>query len=102
MLLLGELVLSLIIVAKVNYTEIDWGAYVQEVLVTSSHPPTSFKLVKLAAATTSDEKHDPCHLHELRNPQVEGVVVHGDFNYTNLRGGTGPLVYPAGFVCEWP
>lgn len=30
--------------------------------------------------------------------EVEGPFVKGDWNYTNLRGDTGPLVYPAGFV----
>eukprot|EP00945_MAST-04E_sp_MAST-4E-sp1_P007942 g7942.t1 len=30
--------------------------------------------------------------------EVEGPFVRGDWNYTNLRGDTGPLVYPAGFV----
>jgi len=29
--------------------------------------------------------------------EVEGVLG-GEYNYTNLRGDTGPLVYPAGFV----
>lgn len=29
--------------------------------------------------------------------EVEGVI-NGELNYTNLRGDTGPLVYPAGFV----
>jgi alpha-1,3-mannosyltransferase len=29
--------------------------------------------------------------------EVEGVMG-GDFDYKNLRGQTGPLVYPAGFV----
>lgn len=29
--------------------------------------------------------------------EVSGPI-HGDFNYTNLKGDTGPLVYPAGFV----
>ncbi|XP_065560597.1 lethal(2)neighbour of tid protein 2-like isoform X2 [Artemia franciscana] len=29
--------------------------------------------------------------------EVEGFLK-GDFNYTNLKGDTGPLVYPAGFV----
>ena len=30
--------------------------------------------------------------------EVEGPLVHGDWDYMNLRGDTGPLVYPAGFV----
>jgi alpha-1,3-mannosyltransferase len=29
--------------------------------------------------------------------QIEGFLS-GDCNYLNLKGGTGPLVYPAGFV----
>ncbi len=29
--------------------------------------------------------------------EVKGVM-DGQYNYTNLRGDTGPLVYPAGFV----
>lgn len=29
--------------------------------------------------------------------EVEGFL-HGERNYFNLRGDTGPLVYPAGFV----
>ena len=33
--------------------------------------------------------------------EVEGVLVHGNYNYTELRGGTGPLVYPAGFVYSY-
>jgi alpha-1,3-mannosyltransferase len=53
-----ELVLSSLIVSKVNYTEIDWKAYLEE---------------------------------------VHGYV-QGERDYTKLRGGTGPLVYPAGFV----
>ena len=53
-----ELVLSSLIVFKVNYTEIDWKAYLEE---------------------------------------VHGYV-QGERDYTKLRGGTGPLVYPAGFV----
>jgi alpha-1,3-mannosyltransferase len=51
LLFAAELALSLLIVAKVKFTDIDWGAYVQE---------------------------------------VEGVLVHRDYNYTNLRGGTSP------------
>ncbi len=30
--------------------------------------------------------------------EVEGVVVNGTMDYAKLRGDTGPLVYPAGFV----
>lgn len=58
LLLPVELVLNIGIVFKVNYTEIDWRAYVQE---------------------------------------VEGFL-NGTFNYYELKGDTGPLVYPAGFV----
>jgi hypothetical protein len=29
---------------------------------------------------------------------VEGVIVNGTTDYSLLRGDTGPLVYPAGFV----
>nr|XP_045626059.1 lethal(2)neighbour of Tid protein-like [Procambarus clarkii]XP_045626060.1 lethal(2)neighbour of Tid protein-like [Procambarus clarkii]XP_045626061.1 lethal(2)neighbour of Tid protein-like [Procambarus clarkii]XP_045626062.1 lethal(2)neighbour of Tid protein-like [Procambarus clarkii] len=56
--LLAEIVLNMMIIQKVKYTEIDWIAYMQE---------------------------------------VEGVV-NGTWDYTKLRGDTGPLVYPAGFV----
>jgi alpha-1,3-mannosyltransferase len=57
-LLLFELILGIVIIKYVKYTEIDWIAYMQE---------------------------------------VKGVL-DGDLNYANLRGDTGPLVYPAGFV----
>ncbi|KAL0090653.1 glycosyltransferase family 58 protein [Phycomyces blakesleeanus] len=57
-LLLGELVLNIVIIQKVAYTEIDWTAYMQE---------------------------------------VKGFI-EGERDYLNLRGDTGPLVYPAGFV----
>ncbi|CAF0716464.1 unnamed protein product [Brachionus calyciflorus] len=53
-----ELILNVIIVFKVPYTEIDWKAYMQE---------------------------------------VEGFI-NGTYNYYDLKGDTGPLVYPAGFV----
>lgn len=53
-----DLIINLWILLNVNYTEIDWKAYMQE---------------------------------------VEGVEK-GSFNYTELRGDTGPLVYPGGFV----
>ncbi|XP_039745339.1 lethal(2)neighbour of tid protein 2 [Pararge aegeria] len=57
-ILLAELVLNIIIVERVPYTEIDWKAYMQE---------------------------------------CEGFL-NGTLNYSKLRGDTGPLVYPAGFV----
>jgi len=57
-LLLLELVINIVVINRVNYTEIDWVAYMQE---------------------------------------VEGVV-NGTRDYSLLKGDTGPLVYPAGFV----
>jgi len=57
-LLVAEAVLSISIIFKVQYTEIDWIAYMQE---------------------------------------VSGFL-EGEFDYSKLRGDTGPLVYPAGFV----
>jgi len=57
-LLVLELFVNIIVIHKVNYTEIDWVAYMQE---------------------------------------VEGVI-NGTMDYSKLRGDTGPLVYPAGFV----
>ena len=33
--------------------------------------------------------------------EVEGPVVHGVWNYSELRGETGPLVYPGGFVAVY-
>ncbi|KAG7177596.1 lethal(2)neighbour of Tid protein-like [Homarus americanus] len=56
--LVAEIVVNIMIIHNVKYTEIDWIAYMQE---------------------------------------VEGVV-NGTTDYTKLRGDTGPLVYPAGFV----
>lgn len=53
-----ELLLNIGIVLNIEYTEIDWTAYMQE---------------------------------------VEGFI-NGTFNYYELKGDTGPLVYPAGFV----
>jgi alpha-1,3-mannosyltransferase len=53
-----EIVLNVLIIEKVPYTEIDWRAYMQE---------------------------------------VEGFL-NGTLDYSKLRGDTGPLVYPAGFV----
>lgn len=58
LLLAVELVLNVVVIERVRYTEIDWVAYMQE---------------------------------------VEGVL-NGTFDYSKLKGDTGPLVYPAGFV----
>ncbi|XP_075228912.1 alg3, alpha-1,3- mannosyltransferase [Lycorma delicatula] len=57
-ILAAELILNVVVINKVKYTEIDWVAYMQE---------------------------------------VEGVV-NGTYDYSKLKGDTGPLVYPAGFV----
>ena len=57
-LLLAEIVVNVLVIQNVKYTEIDWVAYMQE---------------------------------------VKGVL-NGTFDYTLLKGDTGPLVYPAGFV----
>eukprot|EP00039_Didymoeca_costata_P013387 m.203095 g.203095 ORF g.203095 m.203095 type:complete len:422 (+) comp15756_c0_seq5:4126-5391(+) len=57
-LIIVELFICFLIVSVVNYTEIDWKAYMDE---------------------------------------VEGAI-NGTFDYTLLKGDTGPLVYPAGFV----
>ncbi|KAL1401226.1 hypothetical protein pipiens_006777 [Culex pipiens pipiens] len=54
----AELFLNVFVVQNVNYTEIDWKAYMQE---------------------------------------CEGFL-NGTTNYALLKGDTGPLVYPAGFV----
>jgi len=53
-----EIVLNILVIQIVPYTEIDWRAYMQE---------------------------------------VEGFL-NGTSDYSKLRGDTGPLVYPAGFV----
>lgn len=58
LLFLAEIVVNILVIKNVKYTEIDWIAYMQE---------------------------------------VEGVV-NGTFDYSQLKGDTGPLVYPAGFV----
>lgn len=56
--ILAEIIVNILIIEKVSYTEIDWRAYMQE---------------------------------------VEGFL-NGTTDYSKLRGDTGPLVYPAGFV----
>ncbi|XP_072749503.1 lethal(2)neighbour of tid protein [Anoplolepis gracilipes] len=56
--IIAEIVLNVLVIEKVSYTEIDWRAYMQE---------------------------------------VEGFL-NGTRDYSKLRGDTGPLVYPAGFV----
>lgn len=58
LLLIFEVFLNVLIIERVNYTEIDWIAYMQE---------------------------------------VEGFL-NGTLDYKELKGDTGPLVYPAGFV----
>lgn len=58
-ILVAEVLLNVVVIEKVKYTEIDWVAYMQE---------------------------------------VEGVL-NGTYDYSRLKGDTGPLVYPAGFVC---
>ncbi|XP_022090013.1 dol-P-Man:Man(5)GlcNAc(2)-PP-Dol alpha-1,3-mannosyltransferase-like [Acanthaster planci] len=58
MLWLAEIVVNVLVIQKVKYTEIDWEAYMDE---------------------------------------VEGVI-NGTYDYMKLKGDTGPLVYPAGFV----
>jgi alpha-1,3-mannosyltransferase len=62
-LLLFELLLGIVIIHKVPYTEIDWIAYMQEV-----------------------------------SGWYDGNNGHGEYDYRNLRGDTGPLVYPAGSI----
>mmetsp|Transcript_20017 Transcript_20017/g.56738 ORF Transcript_20017/g.56738 Transcript_20017/m.56738 type:complete len:433 (-) Transcript_20017:100-1398(-) len=57
-MMLGELLLGIIIIWKIPYTEIDWIAYMQEV----------------------------------------GMWLDGEYDYRNIYGDTGPLVYPAGFL----
>ncbi|XP_033642192.1 dol-P-Man:Man(5)GlcNAc(2)-PP-Dol alpha-1,3-mannosyltransferase-like [Asterias rubens] len=58
LLWLAEIVVNILVIQNVKYTEIDWVAYMDE---------------------------------------VEGVI-NGTFDYMKLKGETGPLVYPAGFV----
>lgn len=58
LIVIAELILNILVVERVPYTEIDWKAYMQE---------------------------------------CEGFL-NGTLDYSQLRGDTGPLVYPAGFV----
>lgn len=58
LLIVAELIINVLVVERVPYTEIDWKAYMQE---------------------------------------CEGFL-NGTLDYSQLRGDTGPLVYPAGFV----
>ncbi|CAG8954504.1 hypothetical protein HYFRA_00004417 [Hymenoscyphus fraxineus] len=58
LLLLGDAVLTSLIIAKISYTEIDWKAYMEQLQ----------------------------------------QYVDGERDYTLIKGGTGPLVYPAAHV----
>ncbi|XP_031769815.2 lethal(2)neighbour of tid protein 2 [Galleria mellonella] len=58
LIIVAELIINILVVERVPYTEIDWKAYMQE---------------------------------------CEGFL-NGTLDYSKLRGDTGPLVYPAGFV----
>ncbi|XP_053379232.1 dol-P-Man:Man(5)GlcNAc(2)-PP-Dol alpha-1,3-mannosyltransferase-like [Mercenaria mercenaria] len=58
LLFIAEFCVSIFVIKKIKYTEIDWVAYMQE---------------------------------------VEGFI-NGTYDYMQLKGDTGPLVYPAGFV----
>lgn len=58
LIIIMEMILNVLVIEKVSYTEIDWKAYMQE---------------------------------------VEGFL-NGTLDYSKLKGDTGPLVYPAGFV----
>lgn len=58
LMFVAEIIVNIVVISKIKYTEIDWIAYMQE---------------------------------------VEGVV-NGTYDYMQLKGDTGPLVYPAGFV----
>ncbi|ESO99386.1 hypothetical protein LOTGIDRAFT_231054 [Lottia gigantea] len=58
LMLMSEIVVNVLVIHKIKYTEIDWRAYMQE---------------------------------------VEGFI-NGTYDYMLLKGDTGPLVYPAGFV----
>ncbi|KAF9799313.1 hypothetical protein SFRURICE_000821 [Spodoptera frugiperda] len=59
-LVVAELIINILVVERVPYTEIDWKAYMQE---------------------------------------CEGFL-NGTLDYSQLRGDTGPLVYPAGFYVQ--
>ncbi|XP_030027036.2 lethal(2)neighbour of tid protein 2 [Manduca sexta] len=58
LIIIAEVLINMLVVERVPYTEIDWKAYMQE---------------------------------------CEGFL-NGTLDYSKLRGDTGPLVYPAGFV----
>jgi len=62
-LIIAEVIINIMIIQKVNYTEIDWKAYMQEVSSTTILDPEN-----------------------------------GTTDYSTIKGDTGPLVYPAGFV----
>mmetsp|Transcript_8532 Transcript_8532/g.12158 ORF Transcript_8532/g.12158 Transcript_8532/m.12158 type:complete len:326 (-) Transcript_8532:902-1879(-) len=67
-LLLFEATLAITIIRKVPYTEIDWKAYMEEV---------------------------SCWLGDSDDSTVRERY---QWDYSEMKGGTGPLVYPAGFL----
>jgi len=83
---LVDAVLTCIIVAKVPYTEIDWIAYMEE--VEGVMGGVSFEQRRLA----------PCRTVGALRVLTPTTQLRQEYDYSKLRGQTGPLVYPGGFV----